>query len=146
MKILIAEDNAPTREIMAHVIQSHGHEVILATDGMDAWQLCHTMTVDAIFCDWQMPRLDGLALCQTLRSHYREKFPAFVLYSGSMLTPEEQEKAKKAGIFKVLKKPISHEQLSEVLSEVSNRPRVDLTAKFTPDSTPLTPPSPGGKF
>src|SRR3954462_11429298 len=45
-------------------VEQLGHEVLVATDGTDAWELYRQHTVDVIVSDWPMPGMDGLDLCR----------------------------------------------------------------------------------
>ncbi len=58
MKILIVEDQADVRATLQDVLEINGHEVLAAEDGVEGVKLA-AQTPDFIFCDVQMPKLDG---------------------------------------------------------------------------------------
>ncbi len=79
MKVLIAEDDAVSRLMLRRAIEHLGHEVLVATDGTDAWELYRQHVVDVIVSDWLMPGMDGLDLCRRVRAAQRETYTYFML-------------------------------------------------------------------
>jgi CheY-like chemotaxis protein len=68
MKVLIADDDAVGREILAQTLAEMGYEVTCADDGraaVEAMRQCH---YPLLICDWEMPLMDGLQVCQWVRS------------------------------------------------------------------------------
>lgn len=68
MKVLIVEDDLSSREILRHLMAAAGHNVRLASDGIEALELAREDPPEIVLTDWMMPNLDGLALCQRLRA------------------------------------------------------------------------------
>ncbi len=66
-KVLMAEDEPETLEIMARRMRREGFAVVTAADGMEAWEKIRTEDPDVIVLDITMPRLDGLTLLKMLR-------------------------------------------------------------------------------
>ncbi len=70
MKILVVDDDSFILELVPLLIAQIGtHEVILAQSGSDALSVIKAATVpfDCFFFDIQMPGMDGIELCQTVR-------------------------------------------------------------------------------
>lgn len=68
MRILIAEDDAISRKLLAAILQKTGYEVIEAIDGNQAWRLMQAEGAPEIaLIDWMMPGLDGPTLCRRLK-------------------------------------------------------------------------------
>jgi CheY-like chemotaxis protein len=70
MHILIAEDDAPSREILARICRKSGeHQVALAVDGQAAWALLDDPKrwFDVVFLDVQMPEWGGLDVLRRMR-------------------------------------------------------------------------------
>ena len=64
MKILIAEDEPLSRRLLQHVLTEHGHEVIVTSDGIQAWAVLQADDAPRLaVIDWMMPGLTGLQLC-----------------------------------------------------------------------------------
>jgi CheY-like chemotaxis protein len=71
-RVLVADDNADTRDALALILRAAGHEVVGAADGEEAVDLYRTQAFDLLVLDLLMPRRDGF---ETLRILKRE-FPA----------------------------------------------------------------------
>ena len=67
MRILIAEDDTASRLILEAALAGLGHEVIVATDGEQAWRTFQSNKVEAIISDREMPGLNGVDLCRRVR-------------------------------------------------------------------------------
>src|SRR5947199_3617128 len=67
MNVLIAEDDVLTRLMLQRAVEHDGHACLVAQDGLEAWQLFQTHTVDVVISDWLMPLIDGLELCRRVR-------------------------------------------------------------------------------
>ncbi|MBI4463072.1 MAG: response regulator [Acidobacteria bacterium] len=70
-RILIAEDDAASRELLAEILSNLGYEVVEACDGGEALQKIEETAPDLILLDIQMPVLDGFAVVRRLREHPR---------------------------------------------------------------------------
>jgi DNA-binding response OmpR family regulator len=72
MKILVAEDDAVTRKILAVTLERLGWDVVTAKDGDAAWQLFETLkgkeAPELAVLDWMMPGLEGIEICRRLRA------------------------------------------------------------------------------
>lgn len=68
MKVLIAEDDPTTRELVRRLIAAAGSEVVIASNGEEALELARREQPDIVLTDWMMPGLNGVELCQQLRS------------------------------------------------------------------------------
>jgi phosphoserine phosphatase RsbU/P len=72
MKILVAEDDAVTRRILAVTLERLGWDVVTANDGNAAWHVFETLKGKAApelaVLDWMMPGLEGIEICRRLRA------------------------------------------------------------------------------
>lgn len=76
MKILVAEDDLVTREILKRVLMPLADAIVEASNGVEALELIETEDPDFLFTDLQMPLLDGLAVVEAVRgSKSRSKLP-----------------------------------------------------------------------
>ncbi len=69
MKILLVEDDELLAGVVAEFLTDHLHVVDVAADGESAWNQIRTLEYDLILLDVMLPKLDGIRLCQRLRSH-----------------------------------------------------------------------------
>jgi sigma-B regulation protein RsbU (phosphoserine phosphatase) len=109
MKILIAEDDPVSVKILQFTLEHYGHEVVSAADGEEAWQIFDREPVRVIVSDWMMPRLDGLELCQKVRSRPKTDYTYFILLTAINTGRENLRKAMDAGIDDFLTKPLDRE-------------------------------------
>ena len=58
-RILVVDDDAAVRELMAAVVMRVGHSVDVAANGHDALAFLERAACDLIVCDLKMPVLDG---------------------------------------------------------------------------------------
>ena len=65
-RILLAEDDAATRDLVQRALGLDGHEVVVTQDGMEALEKLQAAParVDLLITDVQMPVLDGIALAE----------------------------------------------------------------------------------
>jgi DNA-binding response OmpR family regulator len=72
MKILVAEDDAVTRKILAVTLERLGWDVVTAKDGDEAWRIFGTLKGTAApelaVLDWMMPGVEGVEICRRLRA------------------------------------------------------------------------------
>ncbi|MGW7369838.1 response regulator transcription factor [Streptomyces sp. NPDC054841] len=65
-RVLVVEGNADEREPLANGLRRHGHQVDGASTGGAALQACEG--ADIILLDLELPDLDGLEVCRSIRS------------------------------------------------------------------------------
>jgi two-component system cell cycle response regulator len=119
VKVLIAEDDAVSRLMLRRAIEQHGHEVLVATDGTDAWELYRQHDVDVIVSDWLMPGMDGLDLCRRVRASQRETYTYYMLLT-SLEGKHHFMQGMQAGADDYLTKPLDREEL-KVRLQVASR-------------------------
>lgn len=68
MRILVVEDDELVAEALQTLLVDLNYAVELATDGQTAAELVEAFEYDLILSDVMLPRLDGVGLCQQLRS------------------------------------------------------------------------------
>ena len=117
-KILIVDDSAVFRKVVAMHLKTQGYEVIEAGDGLEAMDKLKNDQVNLIVCDVNMPNMDGLTFISKLRTDNQiNKFTPII-----MLTTESQEEKKRqgmeAGAKAWLVKPVAPEQLLMAISKL----------------------------
>jgi two-component system cell cycle response regulator DivK len=66
-RILVAEDDDDTRELMRRTLERRGYEVTTASDGVEAFDLAVRLRPDLIITDIHMPAADGAHLVRRVR-------------------------------------------------------------------------------
>jgi chemotaxis protein histidine kinase CheA/ActR/RegA family two-component response regulator len=81
--VLIVDDSITVRELLSLTFAKVGYRVEQARDGQDAWEKLRAgLPCDLIFCDIEMPRMDGLELLSRLqKDESLSKIPIAMLTS-----------------------------------------------------------------
>lgn len=66
-RILLVEDDAKTREMVALYLGREGYDVATAEDGVRALEVAREREPHLVVLDLMLPRMDGLAVCRALR-------------------------------------------------------------------------------
>src|SRR6266446_2270034 len=80
--ILIVDDDPSAREVLVHVLEAEGYEVIQAESGEQAIALAGGRQIDAFLLDIQMPRMNGIDLCRALRRMERYSRVPIIFLTG----------------------------------------------------------------
>ena len=118
-KILVIDDDASDRDLLAAVLTKRGYEVILADNGGAGLMLCHRRTPDAVVLDLNMPGIDGRSLLRQLRILH-PTLPV-VVFSG-LSTEEVEQEMLNQGATAFIQKAFSLDQLGSALQEVLPSP------------------------
>lgn len=88
MKILIAEDDLTSRLVLESLLTKWGYEVTVTDNGQQAYNVFQEDDPPSIaLLDWEMPHLDGAALCKRLRQQ-KQKRPIYLI----LLTSRQEGK------------------------------------------------------
>jgi len=77
MRILIVDDEPQITRVLRTSLQSNGHEVTVAGDGVDALEMFLKTRPELVITDLAMPRMDGIELTREIRE--RSEVPIIVL-------------------------------------------------------------------
>jgi DNA-binding response OmpR family regulator len=66
--ILVVEDQAEIREMVAKYMEHEGYECTVAHDGFQALRLFHQLAFDLVILDVMMPGMDGIDVLKTIRT------------------------------------------------------------------------------
>ena len=113
-KILVADDKAPSRELIRTVLEQCGYSVFEASDGMEAVRSASDVLPDLIILDLHMPVLDGFGAVQEFRQDARFQATPIIALTASAMQGD-RERALSAGFTGYIAKPIS---LNALRSEV----------------------------
>ena len=69
MKILVADDEKVMRELICDILQSQGHETVVACDGEEALNAFRQEKVNLIILDVMMPKYDGWTVLKKIREY-----------------------------------------------------------------------------
>jgi two-component system chemotaxis sensor kinase CheA len=128
----VVDDSITTRTLESSVLEAAGYDVMTAVDGADGWRLLQERGADLVVSDVEMPRMDGLQLCETIRASSRFRALPVILVT-ALETPEHRARGLEIGADAYLGKS-SFEQ-DALLTTVR-----DLLTSFHPElRTPRSP-------
>lgn len=124
-KILIADDEPVTREVLGKMLTNAGYEVIFAEDGKSAVQKAGTEKPDLVLMDGLMPKMHGFLACKAIKALADP--PSVIVLTGVYTKPTYKWEAQgEFGADGLLTKPVDVEVLlREVEKQLSAGPSVD---------------------
>lgn len=111
MRILIAEDDPVSREILRHSLTAMGHEVTAVADGRAGWDAFQQSPAEVVITDWMMPEMDGPTLCRRIRE-MKTRHYVYVVFLTVVNGKTRYLEAMAAGADDFLSKPLDREQMS----------------------------------
>jgi len=108
--VLVVDDKRANRELLEAHLDELGYEVVQAADGIEALEAVAAREPDLILLDVDMPRLDGIAVCQKLKAHpVRRLIPIVILTASN--DREVRLRGIAAGADDFLSKPFDSREL-----------------------------------
>ncbi len=106
MRVLVVEDDRSMRVLLQKILQTAGHHVAVAANGVEAMKLLDKERPQLIVTDWMMPDMDGITLCKKLRARddYRD---VYIIVETAQESQEKLVEAFEAGADDYVLKPIT---------------------------------------
>lgn len=95
-RVMVVDDSITTRTLEASVLEAAGYDVITAVDGADGWRLMQERGADLVVTDVEMPRMDGLQLCEAIRASSRFRSVPVILVT-ALEMPDHRARGLDAG-------------------------------------------------
>lgn len=115
--ILTVDDSASMRQMVTFTLQSAGHEVTEAKDGVDALEKAKRTKFNLIITDVNMPNMDGITLTRELRNMTDYKFIPILTLTTEAGNNKKQA-GKDAGATGWIIKPFNPDQLLSTIKKV----------------------------
>jgi len=110
-RVLVAEDDPMVRRILQSWLQQWAHDVTVAENGADAWNvLQQAQPPDLLILDWMMPEIDGLELCRRVRADQRTGY-RYILLITAKDARQDLVSGFEAGADDYLTKPFDRDEL-----------------------------------
>ncbi len=142
--ILIADDNPHISKLLTMNLEKEGFQVIHAVNGEEALKKVNTEKPDLVISDVMMPVLDGIALCQKIRTESAVPMVPFMFLT-SIDADVTQKRGFRAGADQYLiKSEINRDVLmakvNEMLKHVKKIREIDVPSRatFTGDLSELS--------
>ncbi|MEL6491089.1 MAG: SpoIIE family protein phosphatase [Cyanobacteria bacterium J06621_3] len=124
-KVLVIEDEAINQLILKQTLKKQGYEVAVASDGETGLAMVEAFEPALIICDWMMPKMSGVAVCQSLKANPTSTNIFFILLTARTEIQDRIE-GLDSGADDFLNKPI---QPSELLARVRAGLRIYQSAQ-----------------
>ncbi len=113
-RILIVDDVAWNRDLLAAFLAEGDHELAFAADGQEAVDSAASFRPDAVLMDLRMPVLDGRQASFQIRAAAGKFSPKMIAVSASSMSREEHDIGSNFDAY--IRKPIEREVLFQVLA------------------------------
>ncbi|WP_433796087.1 ATP-binding response regulator [Actinoplanes sp. CA-252034] len=133
--VLVVDDVAENRDLVTMLLSCRGHEVLEASDGVDALDVVRSQHPDIVVSDVLMPGIDGLELVHRLRSDddpVTASSPV-IFYTANYLEPETRPIADACGVSRVVLRGADPRELLDAVDEVLAAGPVDVSVGSAAD-------------
>ncbi|MDC0359051.1 response regulator [Oligoflexia bacterium] len=114
LNILLAEDNTINQKLVVLLLKKYGHQITVANNGKEAFELFTANDFDIILMDIQMPIMDGLEAVRHIRNYKNNsQVPIIALTAHAM--EGDREKYLALGMDEYVTKPVNRSTLLEAL-------------------------------
>ncbi len=111
MRVLIAEDDASTRQLLATYLNKWGYAAIPTNNGEDALKVLESPEAPHIaILDWMMPGANGIDICRKIRQKEKEKLIHIIILTARE-SKEDVLKGFDAGADDFITKPFNKDEL-----------------------------------
>ena len=117
--VLVAEDNAVNRELIAEILEASDYRVIQAVDGLDALRLLGFHRPDVVLLDMQMPKLDGKETLRAIRAN-PDLADLRVVACTAYAMQGDREEILRCGFDAYISKPIFRAELLQAVGPASS--------------------------
>jgi two-component system, chemotaxis family, sensor histidine kinase and response regulator PixL len=119
--LLVIDDSLTARQFLALTLEKAGYQVVQARDGKEALQqLQQTPDFQAIFCDIEMPRMNGFEFLTACRQELTQAVPPIIMLT-SRSGEKHRQMAYRLGATGYLTKPYLEQELLKTLQDCLNQ-------------------------
>ena len=128
-KILIAEDDRPSAELLKRILTREGYAVDMSFNGREAFDKIKINKYDALLTDWMMPEMDGIKLIKKTRE-ILDPAPVIIIIT-SLSSDDACNHAMKSGADYFIIKPYEPANIINQLKELFSQKEQILPSKIT---------------
>ena len=114
---MVVEDSPAIAELIKEGLEKSGYQAYVALNGFEALRDMDEIKPDLIVTDINMPKLDGLKLCQAIQNRSETRNIPFILFS-SQFDEKTVKKGKEIGAKYFIAKPFTLEAILECVNQV----------------------------
>ncbi len=116
--ILVVEDIPNILELLEVTLRFKGYPVITACNGQEALEAIERERPALVITDILMPKMDGYALAQKLRTNPKTHHIPLIFLSATYVTPEDRTFALSLGAKRFIEKPVDTEDFLLTVAEI----------------------------
>src|SRR6185503_12636727 len=121
LRVLVAEDNVVNRKLFAKILETAGHQPVLAEDGEAALAELEKGGFDAALMDINMPKMSGLEATQLFRFAHMDAPHLPIIALTADATVEGRRRCEEAGMDGVALKPIEADELVRLVERYADK-------------------------
>lgn len=110
-RVLIVEDNEVQRDAVARLLSSHDVETVGAGTAAECLTLLREQTFDCMVLDLSLPDASGYSVLETISQDTSHSFPPVIVYTGRVLSPDEEQRLRRYSKSIIIKGAKSPERL-----------------------------------
>ncbi len=130
--LLVVEDIPNVLELLEVTLRFQGYQVLTAHNGQEALEILETHMPSLIITDILMPKLDGFAMVQKLRTNPKTQAIPVIFLSATYVTPEDRNFALSLGASRFIEKPIDTEEFLLTIAELLNQEHITIPQPLPP--------------
>ncbi len=119
LRILVAEDNDINQTMITNLLEKWGHQIMVATNGLEALEALQRQSFDIVLMDVQMPEMDGLKATACIREQEKTSgahLPILAITAHAL--KGDRERCLAAGMDGYVSKPIKTAELLAALEDL----------------------------
>jgi two-component system NtrC family response regulator len=113
--ILVIDDEAAQRDVLAGYLKKKGYKIFSASSGKEGIEIARTNPVDIILSDFKMPDLNGIEVLKQIKKINPEISFVIVTAYG---TVENAVRAMRLGAFDYISKPVDLDELDLMIERI----------------------------
>ena len=115
--ILVVDDDQNVRSVLGDQLETMGHKVFFAEDGLTVFQKIQDHKPDLVILDYKMPAANGATVLSRLRSSSMTAFLPVLFLSG-IPVEEIKKEVPESRLVSILEKPVDMKVFTAVLDEL----------------------------
>jgi two-component system response regulator PilR (NtrC family) len=119
-KILIVEDEKSMREVLKMLLEGEGHDVRIASDGLEGLSCIEKDIFDLVISDMKMPKADGFEVLKKIKEISPDTIVIMITAFGNRETATE---ARKLGAYDFISKPFNIDEIRLIVKKAIEKKR-----------------------
>ena len=115
LRVLVADDDRDTANMLALLLREEGHDVLVTLRGDEALETCRLFRPDVLIADINMPGTSGYAIARELRQRHGDLAPLMIAVSGVWTSATDRLVGETVGFDHYLLKPCDPKEVIRLI-------------------------------